>query len=288
MYRPLHESRAVSTLPVGLPDQKQNLGTLMLNSYFKHFLGPRTFGRTLNVGAGEASVMYRQREYFSAAEYHTLESAESKIPATYQCSATDLSQIPSDSYDWVISTAVLEHVDDCWAAAREQVRITKPGGYIYCLIPFAQVLHPAEYFGDFWRFTPQGLRKLFEGCAPLEIEVWGDNPTQANGYAILFCKNAPTTPAQPAFYWFEFPNEDPFGVYTVRNDFRYDWTLHQLLVEPMNLALQINNIWNNLGAAQELVVPQKSVAQRFRYQYSRPLGKLRVRGIQSSYDLETA
>ena len=99
-----------------------------------------------------------------------------------------MDQIPDASYDWVVSTSVLEHVDDCWAAAREQIRIAKPGGFIYCLIPFDQVLHPAAYFGDFWRFTPQGLRKLFEGCDALEIEAWGDNPTQPNGFASLFRK----------------------------------------------------------------------------------------------------
>lgn len=280
-------SRPITDLPVALLNRPQNVGTIVLNTYFKHFLGPRTFGRTLNVGAGDASVTYRQREYFAASEYHTLESVESAIPATYQCSATRMDQIPDASYDWVVSTSVLEHVDDCWAAAREQIRIAKPGGFIYCLIPFDQVLHPAAYFGDFWRFTPQGLRKLFEGCDALEIEAWGDNPTQPNGFAILFRKppNPAPTP-QPKCYWFEFPNEDPFGVHIIRDSFRYDWTMHELLVEPMNLALQVNNIWNQLGGGQELVVPQASVARRFKYQYSRPMGRLSIRGEQAKFTPE--
>ena len=287
IYRPLIDARPITGLPVAIPDHPQNVGTLILNTYFKHFLGPRTWGSTLNVGAGEASVMYKQREYFAASQYDTLESAESKLPATYQCSATDMSVIPDNSYDWVISTAVLEHVDDCWAAAREQIRITKPGGFIYCLIPFDQLLHPAEYFGDYWRFTPQGLRKLFETCQPLEIEAWGDNPTQPNGFAMLFVKPPSAyAAAQPKCYWFEFPNEDPFGLNIVRESFRYEWMLHELLIEPMNLALQINNVWNQLGGSQEIVVPQSAVARRFRYQFSRPLGRLAVRGVQSSFTPE--
>ena len=65
-----------------------------------------------------------------------------------------------DVFDVVLSNAVLEHVRDPFAAADEMSRVLKPGGMLYCAVPFLQPYHgyPHHYFN----MTQQGLRRLFE------------------------------------------------------------------------------------------------------------------------------
>jgi SAM-dependent methyltransferase len=62
-------------------------------------------------------------------------------------------------FDAVLSLNVLEHVTDPFACAAELVRVLKPGGVLYCCIPFLQPEHgyPHHYFNA----TRSGLRQLF-------------------------------------------------------------------------------------------------------------------------------
>lgn len=62
-------------------------------------------------------------------------------------------------FDAVLSLNVLEHVTDPFTCAAELVRVLKPGGVLYCCIPFLQPEHgyPHHYFNA----TRSGLRQLF-------------------------------------------------------------------------------------------------------------------------------
>lgn len=266
---------AVGTQPAFITGQRQNTYSVLLNCYFQELLGPRTFGALLNVGAGDASATYGHERMFAASTYHTMESVESKIPCTYVCDATDMSAIPDAAYDWVISTFVLEHVADPWKAAKEKARVCKDGGYIYVAIPFSQVMHPHETFGDYWRFTPQGLRVLFPGCGVREIEVWGDSPARPNGFGVLFQKGVAAGPEH--YYWIEFPNEQVFEHVVPRADFSMEWPVHELRGEPMHLATQLNSARDQYAVLAELVVDNAMVTRRFKSEYSNRYGTLGVR-----------
>lgn len=81
-------------------------------------------------------------------------------------------QLPfkENSFDAVISCAVLEHLKDPFLAAREMVRVTKPGGIIQADVPFLQPYHgyPAHYYN----MTSQGLVNLFsDQCEIRETSV---------------------------------------------------------------------------------------------------------------------
>ena len=65
------------------------------------------------------------------------------------------------SVDLVITQEVLEHIADYRSALSELERVLKPGGRIYCQLPFQIGFHPGPY--DYRRFTRQGIVDLFSG-----------------------------------------------------------------------------------------------------------------------------
>ena len=66
-----------------------------------------------------------------------------------------------NSFDAVLSLAVLEHVRDPFACARELVRVLRPGGELLADVPFLQPLH--GYPDHYYNMTQAGLRNLFAG-----------------------------------------------------------------------------------------------------------------------------
>lgn len=82
------------------------------------------------------------------------------------------------TFDVVICEQVLEHVVDPFEAARNLRGLCAPGGHVVVSTPFLVRVHelPEYGMGDYWRFTPRGLRTLLEQ-AGLEVETvggWGN------------------------------------------------------------------------------------------------------------------
>lgn len=104
----------------------------------------------LDVGAG-----FRFRHH---PQIVTLEIFD--YPSTDVISFGDNIPFETASFDCIYTNAVLEHVENPFAVAREIGRVLKPGGVLYSSIPFLQVEHgyPFHYFNA----TRAGHRKLFE------------------------------------------------------------------------------------------------------------------------------
>ncbi|WP_158666523.1 class I SAM-dependent methyltransferase [Salinibacter altiplanensis] len=81
-----------------------------------------------------------------------------KIEADVMGSALDM-PIEDESFDCVLSTAVLEHLEEPQRALNESYRALKPGGYALYTMPLFWHLH--EELRDFFRYTKYGLRHLF-------------------------------------------------------------------------------------------------------------------------------
>lgn len=64
-----------------------------------------------------------------------------------------------ESFDGLLSLAVLEHVRDPFRCADEITRVLKPGGRIYVAVPFLQPYH--GYPSHFYNMSWQGLENLF-------------------------------------------------------------------------------------------------------------------------------
>ena len=71
--------------------------------------------------------------------------------------------------DGIWMGGLIEHVPDPQRLIEESRRILKPGGWLYCEAPFLIGEHNAP--GDYFRWTRQGLSRLFEGW---EVEWAGD------------------------------------------------------------------------------------------------------------------
>jgi glycosyltransferase involved in cell wall biosynthesis/SAM-dependent methyltransferase len=87
--------------------------------------------------------------------------------------------IPIAAFDCIILTQVLPFVWDVPAAIRTAARALRPGGVLLVTAPgISQISrHDAERWGDYWRFTSQSMRRLFESeftREHLDISVFGN------------------------------------------------------------------------------------------------------------------
>src|SRR4029077_9371005 len=72
----------------------------------------------------------------------------------------------SGSFDLVLCTQVLEHCEDPAKAVSELRRVTAPGGRVLASTHGVQVYHPSPH--DYWRWTHEGLHRLFSRNAEWE------------------------------------------------------------------------------------------------------------------------
>ena len=90
-------------------------------------------------------------------------------PTTDVISSAERLPFADATFDVVISVAVLEHVRDPFAAARELERALRPGGHVFAAVPFLQPYH--AYPNHYYNMTADGLKNLFAACEVERLEV---------------------------------------------------------------------------------------------------------------------
>ncbi|MDI6591500.1 MAG: class I SAM-dependent methyltransferase [Patescibacteria group bacterium] len=126
-------------------------------------------GKTLDLGAGSAK--YREIIKQKAFEYITFDM----IPGKNIDVVGDALNLPfrAGTFDTIISTQVLEHVEKPWIMIKEIHRVLKPGGICILTAPFLTPYHADPH--DYFRYTEEGLEFLFknEGFEIIECSSYG-------------------------------------------------------------------------------------------------------------------
>jgi SAM-dependent methyltransferase len=136
-------------------------------------------GRVLDIGCGAKSKRHllppAVTEYVGVDHEGTLHdlSKADLVGTAYEIPA------PDTSFDGVLCTAVLEHLEEPARALGEAFRVLRPGGRAVYTVPLFWYLH--EEPRDFFRYTEHGLRHLFTGAGFTDIVI-----TPASGFWITF------------------------------------------------------------------------------------------------------
>lgn len=156
-------------LLAGVLFSKNNMKSLRNTKDFilhtKHYIS----GETIDFGAGNAKYQHIIRPHTS--KYTTFDmKAGNNIDVV-----GDVLNPPfaDSSFDTVISTQVLEHVEKPWIMVSQISRIIKPGGLCIITAPFMFPFHADPH--DFFRYSKKGMESLFknEGFDIVESGTYG-------------------------------------------------------------------------------------------------------------------
>ncbi|WP_404422672.1 methyltransferase domain-containing protein [Nibricoccus sp. IMCC34717] len=115
-------------------------------------------GLVLDCGAGCRSDTQPNVVNFEIAPY----------PSTDVIGVGEKLPFVDNAFDGVITLNVLEHVKDPFRCAAEILRVLKPGGRVYAVVPFLQPYH--AYPHHYYNMTHQGLANVFGPGLKIEAQ----------------------------------------------------------------------------------------------------------------------
>jgi SAM-dependent methyltransferase len=152
--------------------------------YIERFLAAHAadvHGRVLEVAESTYSQSYGDGEVERSDVLH---AAPGNAEATIVGDLTTGEGIPAAAFDCFVMTQTLPFIYDVAAAVRGAHRLLKPGGVVLATVPgMSQVSREDKRdWGDWWRFTSQGTRRLF-------ADVFGHDAVEvaAHGNVLAAC-----------------------------------------------------------------------------------------------------
>lgn len=111
--------------------------------------------KVLDAGAGPCPY----KHFFKHTKYEATDFTDPYKLMDFTC---NLDSIPkkANTYDYLISTEVLEHVENPQEVINEFYRILKPKGKLFLTTPQQYMIHQAPY--NFFYFTKYGLESLLK------------------------------------------------------------------------------------------------------------------------------
>ena len=131
----------------------------------------RISGRVLEIGDAEYTRKFGGEKILHSEVLHAVEGNPA---ATIVGDLVTGSGLPSDTFDCIILTQTLPFMYDIFDAMKTVWRCLKPGGVVLATLPGISPIsrYDADRWGDFWRFTPQSVTRLFgDAFGPQNIEV---------------------------------------------------------------------------------------------------------------------
>lgn len=123
----------------------------------------------LDAGAGECAY----KRYFPHCKYVSVDLAVGEDSWNYKnldcVAALDNLPFEEGSFDAILCTQVLEHLEWPRESVKEFHRILKPGGRLFLTVPMAHKEHQVPY--DFFRYTSFGLKSICKHAEFNQIEI---------------------------------------------------------------------------------------------------------------------
>ncbi|MBN2190074.1 MAG: class I SAM-dependent methyltransferase [Candidatus Aureabacteria bacterium] len=153
---------------------------VVFSGYLKNTIGEAH--NILDIGTSQRfnKELREYESWFDGKNYTAAGYNPMMVYGKYNCDRSEdihNMSFPDESFDAVICIQVLEHVENPFLAAREIIRVLKPGGRLMVTVPFLSFYHGKkqrdhapdhESYPDLWRFTYQGLEQLFKGISKTE------------------------------------------------------------------------------------------------------------------------
>jgi SAM-dependent methyltransferase len=148
-----------------------------LRAEASRLLAGRTDARVLDLGCGGKPYLPVFAPF--AGRYVGVDAAPG--PQVDHVISAESLPFEDESFDLVLCTQVLEHVQDPAAVLAEIHRLLRPGGAALVSTHGVFLYHPdpPDTDGDYWRWTHAGLRK-----AVRESGEWSEIGVQANGDVV--------------------------------------------------------------------------------------------------------
>lgn len=181
--------RPVSAL---LQERAARLPRIWSNSVLAK-IAPHFTGEVINVSGWKDSDKNGRhyRDYFSSASRYYLSNYAGHSGLADAADITDFAidlEAPlapelQQRFDVVFNHTALEHIFDTHTAFGNLCAMSRDA--VVVVVPFAQKMHFTESFGDYWRFTPQAMRKLFERQQMSVIYEAANNTFNASVYLVV-------------------------------------------------------------------------------------------------------
>lgn len=171
-----------------LPDRKARIARIWSNRELRRY-APLVSGSVANVSAWKDldKEGSRYRDYFTNAESYTLTN-KSGFRGSQGADEIDLDlegDLPESlvgAFDAVLNHTTLEHIFDIRTAFRNLCSLSRD--LVMIVVPFAQEQHESADYGDYWRFTPTALRRLFQENDLQTLRVSWNEHSNAATYVL--------------------------------------------------------------------------------------------------------
>ena len=122
-------------------------------------------GPFLEIGSRDYGNTQDLRSFFPGETYVGVDMSEGDgvdkvLDLTRTFDAID-EALDKQRFGTIFSFSVMEHCDQPFLMAENMTKLLKPGGKIVLSVPFAWKFH--GFPSDYWRFTQEGVKKLFPG-----------------------------------------------------------------------------------------------------------------------------
>jgi len=171
--RPSHVRIVVSDSPI----IDEDVGIPFIRHIVKSCINQKIIGgNILDIGAGWDGVLGTNCDRFLLVDgnKHVRLDMEQYPHTDIVADGQKMSLIDDETFDSALCLEVLEHCTDPFLLCKELIRILRIGGTAIVSAPMNFPIHDTP--ADYWRFTPDGLKRLFWGKASLVHEyVEGEN-----------------------------------------------------------------------------------------------------------------